>query len=282
MIEQNNVFSLSGGKDSTAMLLMAIERGIPIHSVVFFDTGWEFPGMYDHINLLEKRTGLKIWRLHSRLPFDYWMFHRPIIANMTALKKLSLPDLQKKFETMREYQTMPDIMPQSKVLLRRMLKGKVYRYGNSWPSPGRRWCTREKVNTLNYFMKPIPNPVSCIGYAADESHRIKDDSKYPGRYPLIEWGVTEADALQYCYDHEYRWGGLYEHFSRVSCYCCPLQRIGDLRTLRKHYPDLWTNTLEMDAARPEHNRGFKDYKTVHDFEKRFTEEDRQLKLPKAA
>lgn len=46
----SNIVSLSGGKDSTAMLLMMLERGEDIHSVVFFDTGWEFPEMHEHID----------------------------------------------------------------------------------------------------------------------------------------------------------------------------------------------------------------------------------------
>ena len=61
----NYIISLSGGKDSTAMLLMMLERDEPIHSVVFFDTGWEFPEMYDHIRLLENKSGVKIWWLLS-------------------------------------------------------------------------------------------------------------------------------------------------------------------------------------------------------------------------
>jgi 3'-phosphoadenosine 5'-phosphosulfate sulfotransferase (PAPS reductase)/FAD synthetase len=43
--------SFSGGKDSTAMLLMLIEKGCPLDRIIFFDTGWEFPQMYDHINM---------------------------------------------------------------------------------------------------------------------------------------------------------------------------------------------------------------------------------------
>jgi len=238
----NNIVSLSGGKDSTAMLLMMLERNEPIHSVVFFDTGWEFPGMLEHIDLLEQKTGIKIWHLYPRIPFEYEMFHRPIVANKG-----------------------PE-------------KGKIHRTGNGWPSPMRRWCTARKVSQIEYFVKPTPNPVSCIGFAVDETHRIKDNSKTPKRYPLIEWGITEADALQYCYDKAYHWGGLYEHFSRVSCFCCPLQKIGDLRTLREHYPELWAKMLEMDAACPGHNPGFMKYKTVHDFERRFAEEDRQTRL----
>ena len=225
------------------MLLMMLERGEPIHSVVFFDTGWEFPQMYDHIRLLENKTGVKIWWLHSRFPFEWWMLHRPI---------------------------------------RNKITGKVHRIGNGWPSPSRRWCSREKADTLNLFAKAIPDSVYCVGYAKDEPHRGMSKSatskNMKFRFPLQEWGITEADALQYCLDHGYNWGGLYEYFKRVSCYCCPLQRIGELRKLRKHFPDLWAKMLEMDKARPEHNRGFKGYKTVHDFELRFAREDKQLVL----
>jgi len=33
--------------------------------------------------------------------------------------------------------------------------------------------------------------------------------------------------------------------------------------------------LKMDAKMPGHNRGFRDYATVHDLERRFAGEDRQ-------
>ena len=45
--------SLSGGKDSTAMLLLMIERGMPIDIVLTADTGMEFPETvsYTHLTL---------------------------------------------------------------------------------------------------------------------------------------------------------------------------------------------------------------------------------------
>ena len=45
--------SLSGGKDSTAMLLLMIERGMPIDAVLYADTGMEFPEMYGHLQKLD-------------------------------------------------------------------------------------------------------------------------------------------------------------------------------------------------------------------------------------
>jgi len=246
MMKLNNVISLSGGKDSTAVLLLMLENNEAVHSVVFFDTGWEFPAMYDHLDKLEKYTGVKIWRLRSRIPFDYLMTERPVVA--------------KNGEN----------------------KGKVHYVGYGWPSSMRRWCTREKVNALDSFSKPIPNRMTCIGYATDETKRIDMDECESHRFPLVEQGMTEADALKYCYEHGFDWGGLYEHFNRVSCFCCPLTPLSSLRTLRKEFPDLWSRMLEMDSlikrvpgmmmeSAPDHK--FKGGRSVHDLDRRFYKED---------
>ena len=62
----------------------------------------------------------------------------------------------------------------------------------------------------------------------------------------MEWGITEADALKACYDRGFDFGGLYEIYHRASCWCCPLQRIGELRKLRTHHPELWKKLMELD------------------------------------
>ncbi len=241
MTEIKNIVSLSGGKDSTAMILMMLEKNEPIHSVVFFDTGWEFPEMIDHVDKLEKYTSIKFVRLKYKLSFDYVLNQRPIISN--------------KGEN----------------------KGEIHRYGNGWPSAKRRWCTRHKINAIEKYYRQQENFQSCIGFAADEAKRVPTEQKktWPERYPLIEWDISESEALQYCYNHGFKWDGLYELFGRVSCFCCPLQRIGEIRTLRRHRPELWAKMLEMDT---DNCRGFKGTKSVHDLENRFKQEDRQLTL----
>ena len=241
----NQIFSLSGGKDSTAMVLEAIERGEEIEAIVFFDTGWEFPQMYDHIDKLEKYIGVKIWRLSPRFPFDYWLAYRPIVA------------------------------------LKEGTKGQICRIGNGWPSPSRRWCTREKVEAINAFSKPYDNPVQCIGYAADEVNRNEPKvirlKKIKYRFPLKEYGITEARALDICYNHGFDWGGLYKHFKRVSCFCCPLSGIETWRVLRREYPEIWKRVLKMDSS-IQVNRGLDHNSTAHDLERRFLEEDSTIQL----
>ena len=63
------------------------------------------------------------------------------------------------------------------------------------------------------------NALNFIGIAADETHRCKDDPH--NCYPLVEWGITETQALQLCYNRGYDWGGLYEIYRRASCWCFP-------------------------------------------------------------
>jgi len=54
------VVSFSGGKDSTAMLLRMIELNYQIDEIVFADTLFEFPELYDYIKKVEKHIGRKI------------------------------------------------------------------------------------------------------------------------------------------------------------------------------------------------------------------------------
>jgi len=73
-----HVVSLSGGKDSTAMLLMMLDREMPIDYVVFVDTTKEFPQVYRHLDKLEKYISpLKI----IKFSFDYdYYFEKHVLV----------------------------------------------------------------------------------------------------------------------------------------------------------------------------------------------------------
>ena len=235
MPEQNYIVSLSGGKDSTAMLHWMLDEDIlPIHSVVFFDTGWEFPAMHKHLKQIEEKTGIEIIRLKPAESFYYHMFEHRTVAK------------------------------------KGLLKGRVHRIGAGWANYNRRWCTRIKVEALRKYQVGIKNSISCVGIAVDETKR-KIDKK--NKYPLIEFNKTEEDCLEYCKSLGYHWNGLYDIFNRVSCYCCPLQKISDLRNLREHFPDLWNQMLEWDMIQPPQCEGFRGDKTLIDMEKRFIIDD---------
>jgi 3'-phosphoadenosine 5'-phosphosulfate sulfotransferase (PAPS reductase)/FAD synthetase len=71
-----HIVSFSGGKDSTLMLILMLEKGMPIDDIIFADTGMEFQELYDYIDRIEKLTGLKITRLKSKKTWDDLFFHK--------------------------------------------------------------------------------------------------------------------------------------------------------------------------------------------------------------
>lgn len=83
---------------------------------------------------------------------------------------------------------------------------------------------------------------------------------------MVDWGWTERDCLRYCYERGYDWDGLYEHFKRVSCWCCPLQSLTELRELHQHFPELWEQLKTWDKRTW---RNFRADYSVEDLEVRF-------------
>lgn len=237
------VLSLSGGKDSTALGLEWLTRHradpatYPLDEVIYCDTGMEFPAMVEHINRLETiftDAGIKFTRLKSERTFEEIMFERPRKDGVL---------------------------------------------GAGWPGPLCRWCTGLlKTALLDAHKNKLAQQytlVSIIGFAKGEEHRLYRDNNRNDRfkYPLMEWGWAETDCLKYCYDHGFDWGGLYEIFHRVSCWCCPLQGLQELRQLRKYFPDLWERLRNMDRRSWRQFR--KDY-SVDQLEIRFQFEEERL------
>lgn len=254
----NQVVSLSEGKDSLAMLLGLIERREPIHSVVHVTTGWEFPFAAEHI------ARVQVLLASADIPFVHFNISK-------YLRHL-----------MFDHAVFRRKEPQ---------KGKLYSIGKGWPSPSKRWCTTRKNEVKDKYTKAISEPASCIGYAKGEEHRIESEnikkSSCATRFPLIEWGMTEEDALAYCREHGFYSLGEspYDHFARVSCFCCPLQGLDSWRALRRYYPQQWGTILEWAGSIRTGNESGKSWwvgeseeriwceSTVYDLEARFARED---------
>ena len=233
------------------MLLLMLEAGMPIDCVITADTGMEFPEMYRHWDKVEQvlyqERGIHLTILRHPKGFEWLMFDQP--------------------------------KERLKTVANREASG-VTLYGNGWPGIRVRWCTGQlKTHLIQKEVNRIKgehNALHYVGIAADEPKRIKSEI-----YPLVDWGVTEAEALKICYDRGFDWDGLYEIYHRCSCWCCPFQRIDELRKLRRHHPELWKQLREMDerAICQFGNAAlgrFKDNWTIEQLEQRFAAEDTAL------
>jgi len=227
-----HIVSFSGGKDSTAMLLMMIEKKMQIDKIIYVDTTKDFPGMYQHIEKVEKYIGMEITKVS--FDFDYWFSER--------------------------------------VKTKGKDKGGV---GYGWMGSMSRWCTSLKVKSIEKLK--TKGCIEYIGIAFDEKKRLEKKYLKIGNkiLPLVDWGITEKMALEYCYSKGFDWGGLYKIFNRVSCWCCPLARIRELKKLYSNFPELWKELKIMDSKSVKHFRA--DY-TVGELEKRFESENNELYL----
>lgn len=134
-----------------------------------------------------------------------------------------------------------------------------------WPHKAGGWCVRSKINACNQLFRALHGTIECIGYTINEIQRAKQleltKQKWIVRFPLIEYGISEASALSYCKSLGYDWGGLYDIFTRVSCFCCPNAGQKRIDKLRAHFPALYERYLEMDEiANGRTNRASKPLK----------------------
>ena len=63
-------------------------------------------------------------------------------------------------------------------------------------------------------------------------------------------------------------------FRRVSCWCCPLQPLDELRKLRKYFPELWDKLLEWQSKTW---RKFKETYSVQELDIRFRFEEERIR-----
>lgn len=146
-----HIVNLSGGKDSTAMLLIMLEKQIPIDYIVFADTGKDFPQMIEHLKELENYIQIKypdapkITYLKADKTFEYMMFEHEKTKGKNKGKK-----------------------------------------GYGWCGGKCRWGTTEKLKALDTYCEK--NNAKCyIGIASDEIKRINKEKKLYKLLPLVEW-----------------------------------------------------------------------------------------------
>jgi len=229
MPNEQKIISFSGGKDSTCLLLMMIEKHIPFDRIIFVDTTKEFPGMIKHIEQVKEYIyPLKIETV--KIDFDYWFSEHVKTKGKHQGKK-----------------------------------------GYGFPDFRNRWCTALKREA---FKKQIATKkgikiIQFHGIAYDENKRCKKNIEYP----LVDWKITEKQALEYCYSKGFNWNGLYEKFQRVSCWCCPLSRIGELKILYNEFPELWKQLKQMQTKS---FRKFRYNCSVQELEDMFNYENKSL------
>lgn len=233
-----NVISISGGKDSTAMLLLAIERGTPNILPVFADTGHEHPQTYEYIAYLEQALGIDIRRVKA--------------------------DFTKDFERMRDYRANnwpDDIKERGMKALENttgipfldlaILKGR-------FPSTKAKFCTGELKSLPIQQQVEIPllqaghRVISWQGVRKEESparkkltHSSMLDLGVIAYRPILDWKVKEVFAIHR--KHRIDPNPLYSQgMSRVGCMPCINARKGEMAEIASRFPEVIERIAEWE------------------------------------
>lgn len=118
--------------------------------------------------------------------------------------------------------------------------GKIY----GWPYQRGPWCN----SRLKQAALAESRGIQYLGIAVDEPNRFHNlsDAK---RSPLVEAGWTEADCRKWCEENDL-FSPIYTTATRGGCWFCHNQGVGQLRLLRKNYPELWALMLKWDKDSP--------------------------------
>lgn len=231
------IVSWSGGKDSTATIILAHEMGIKIDLIViclvWFDKARKIYAEYpEHID----------WIFNYAIPlFESWGYTVKIVE--------SERDYVYWFNHIIEESSVPE----------RIGKRAGFVLGKGC------CMNREKVRPITKYLKTIGKDIEeYIGIAFDEKSRLNDMHKKRGKISLLEQKkIKEKECFEICKKYGLL-SQMYEISERVGCWFCPNQKIRGFAFLKQNHVNLWNELLVFANTDNKVSENFKYSMTFFD------------------
>ena len=253
---EHNIISVSGGKDSTALLLLAIERNTENMQAVFADTGNEHQQTYDYVQYLHENVS-PIRRVVADFSKQI-AGKREYVLEKWAEKGVSQADIDR---------AAAALVPTGNPFLDLCIwKGR-------FPSSKAAFCSEELKR--NPIIRQVQNPlldagddvVSWQGVRRDESLRRstlpecelklrRDDTgaELWNYRPILDW--TAADVFAMHDKHGIKKNPLYSQgMGRVGCMPCINCRKDELLEISRRFPEaierirMWEDAVKNASKR---------------------------------
>lgn len=239
-----NVISVSGGKDSTALALLAIEREAENLRFVFADTGHEHPQTYEYVQYLDgelmARCGVGIQTVKADFASR---IERKRQTVQTKWRDEGMPESRISNALSTLHATGVPFLDLC------LLKGR-------FPSTRARFCSEElkhipiRQQAIVPLLDEFRAVVSWQGVRADESASraaLPERDAECGQWepepegvliyrPLLQWTADDVFAMHR--RHGVRHNPLYEQgMARVGCMPCIHSRKSEIREISKRFPE---------------------------------------------
>lgn len=236
-----HVVSVSGGKDSTATYLLALERLDGNFEAVFADTGNEHEATYEYVARLHERTGGPKVQI-VRADFSRELARkRAYLESGKATARAVNPWTEERVRDVLAAEFEPSGVPFLDLC----------RTKGMFPSRKSAFCSQllKRVPIFNQYFSPIlEHGISVVnwqGIRAEESARrscypmweLSPESEFLTIYrPLIGWSVEDVASMHR--RHGLRLNPLYGlGFSRVGCMPCIQSNKQDIRLISRLFPE---------------------------------------------
>jgi 3'-phosphoadenosine 5'-phosphosulfate sulfotransferase (PAPS reductase)/FAD synthetase len=229
-----NVVCWSGGKDSTATLVLAHEQGIKI-DLVLMSLLW-----------FDKRRGIYAinpvmldWIINYAKPLiESWGFPVKILSS----EKDYIYYFYKKRQSYRKPENIVNIGKHNGFLLGGMCV-----------------LQQEKVKPIEQYLRNLSKDCSfteIIGICADERKRIEGMKKRGYRSLLVENNIKQKETISICEPYGMV-APTYKMRKRDGCWFCPNQSIAELAELKLNYPHYYAELAELAKVENTVARGFR-------------------------
>lgn len=211
------IVSFSGGKDSQACLIYAVNKyGAENIEAVFCDTGWEHPETYKHIDNICKMMGVNLTVLKSKYDFVALAKHKKRFPSTKA----RFCTVELKVKPMIDYV----LSLNDSCIIIQGIRGKES-------------FARSQMNAECMYFKEYFTPrVDKKGKKVYSTYRKSDVVEYCKIHdasvhrPLFEW--TSQDVIDCILKAEQRPNPLYYRgYSRVGCFPCIMCRKSEMLNL---------------------------------------------------
>lgn len=236
-----HVISVSGGKDSTVLLLLALSR-VPRERlrVVFCDTGNEHPQTYAYLTYLEQTLGLEIVRLKADFSAEM-AAKRRFIANDQRTGR-DAKGRRRRWSNRAKRRALAHLYPTGNPFLDLcLIKGR-------FPSNRAQFCTHElkRNQAVSYQLDLVDQGyrvVSWQGIRRDESARRRNAERIEwigprmiAYRPLVDW--TAEQVFAYHRQQHIEPNPLYRQgMHRVGCMPCVNVAKGELHEISRRFPE---------------------------------------------
>lgn len=220
------VVSWSGGKDSQASLIWAVENyGVKHVEAVFCDTGWEHPLTYQHVQEVAEQLGVNLTVLKSKKYTDF--------VDM-AIKRNRFPSSQSRFCT-RELKIIPMIdwmlLQDESMIVIQGIRAKESRSRASMDAE----CAYFKEYFGDTRGKSLYRKKDVLSWCKTHDALVLR--------PIFNWDAQQV--IDYILDHGQQPNELYRRgFSRVGCFPCIMCRKREVQLISK---DTWAANRLIEA-----------------------------------